>query len=284
MGFSAHITAAVKPPLRYSARLLTTYQMTKAIGTIAIIGLGKAGKSLYFSCLANKVTTQGFHHQAIPKDLSVFDALFLAVPDSSIEQTAQQLSTHKLPNLVAHLCGARDLNALQALESRTQRAQFHPLAVLSGLEPIAPQSFVGICAENEASCLLLQTFAQQIGLKPFLIKQGSQSLYHAAAVILSNHAFVLAHDALQLFQQAGIQEDIARQALASLLHSTAHALANNPLLDAITGPLKRGDLMIVQKHIDTLKNYPDNTSIVERYMTMSKALSSILNLGHHHSP
>lgn len=257
--------------------------MTKAIGTIAIIGLGKAGKSLHVSCLANTITSQGFHHQAIPKDLSHFDALFIAVPDSAIEQTAQQLSLHRLPNIVAHLCGARDLNALHALEGLTQRAQFHPLAVLSGLEPIAPQSFVGICAENETSCLLLQTFAQQIGLKPFVIKQGSQSLYHAAAVILSNHAFVLAHDALQLFQQAGIEENIARQALASLLHSTAHALANNPLLEAITGPLKRGDLLTVQRHIDTLKNNSTDISIADRYSAMSKTLATILNSGHQSS-
>lgn len=82
---------------------------------------------------------------------------------------------------------------------------------------------------------------------------GAKVLYHAAAAIVSNHTVALFDAATQLLDAAGTLPGEARAPLASLLAGTTANLAAKGPLDALTGPVVRGDVETVVRHVQALR-------------------------------
>ncbi len=100
------------------------------------------------------------------------------------------------------------------------------------------------------------------------IAPGKKALYHAAAAALSNHAVALFDSAVALFEAAGVPRDQAQTPLAALLVGTAANLASVGSPAALTGPIARGDVEVVRRHLDALRDAaPD---LVESYVAMAR--------------
>jgi predicted short-subunit dehydrogenase-like oxidoreductase (DUF2520 family) len=85
-------------------------------------------------------------------------------------------------------------------------------------------------------------------MRPFRVAPGHRAAYHAAATIASNHLVALVGQAARVAGAAGIPSD----ALWPLLRST---LANVEALGpeaALTGPVARGDVDTVVRHLEAL--------------------------------
>ncbi len=250
--------------------------MNTPIKTCAVLGLGKAGKSLLASLSAQSIPA--FAIARGWTEIPTVDVLFLAIPDDAITEVAEQISRlSRIPPIVVHISGVQSLSILAPLKNHTAIGQFHPLAVFDGVSPILPNTFVGICSSNEQAAQQLTKLAQKLELSPSDLEDGKQSLYHAAAVILSNHAFVLADDAQRLMIQAGISADASRKALAQLMHSFANALDQKPIPEAMTGPVKRGDVKTIERHTEVLSQDKNNADILKRYQFLMNALVLVKN-------
>ena len=79
-----------------------------------------------------------------------------------------------------------------------------------------------------------------------------KSLYHAGAVVVSNYLVVLASLAVELITAAGIQEEEALATLLPLMRGTLYNLEQVGLPQALTGPIARGEVHVVQGHLDNL--------------------------------
>ncbi|MCE9636537.1 MAG: DUF2520 domain-containing protein [Planctomycetes bacterium] len=96
---------------------------------------------------------------------------------------------------------------------------------------------------------------------------GGKSLYHAGAAVLSNHTVALFADATRLFEAAGVSPAESRPALAALLAGTAANLAQVGVPDALTGPVARGDVATVRRHVLALEGAaPD---LLDAYRAMA---------------
>jgi predicted short-subunit dehydrogenase-like oxidoreductase (DUF2520 family) len=81
--------------------------------------------------------------------------------------------------------------------------------------------------------------------------------YHAAAVMASNYVIALVDAAVMLMRAAGIGDETARRALAPLVEaSSANALRQGPV-EALTGPVQRGDVETLRLHMRALRAAPD---------------------------
>ena len=181
------------------------------------------------------------------------DLVFLAVPDGKIAEVCDRLGLGSRHSVV-HVSGALDGAVLEAARARgAQVGVFHPLQAF----PLgAPRSrFRGIhigvdgAAEMEAR---LSKLARRLGATPFSLRGVDRAAYHAAAVFASNYVVALHAAAALAWQRAGLPEAAARAALLPLTRGAVDAIAEHELPDALTGPLQRGDVASLERHLAAL--------------------------------
>jgi predicted short-subunit dehydrogenase-like oxidoreductase (DUF2520 family) len=89
-------------------------------------------------------------------------------------------------------------------------------------------------------------------MHPDRIAAAAKPLYHAAAVIAGNYPAVLAALAERLARAAGIPPDTAGRMYLPLLAGAAENLLTVGPGKALTGPVRRGDLETLRRHLAAL--------------------------------
>ena len=85
------------------------------------------------------------------------------------------------------------------------------------------------------------------------LKAGDKVLYHAAAVLACNYAVTLVKLATDLWQLFGVSPQDSTRALLPLLKGTVNNIESIGLPRCLTGPIARGDLGTITKHLAALK-------------------------------
>lgn len=88
-----------------------------------------------------------------------------------------------------------------------------------------------------------------LGAQPFRLEGVDRTLFHAAAVLVSNQVVALASAAGRLWTLAGLPDHLGREALSPLLLAAAANVARLELGNALTGPLAEGDVATVEAHL-----------------------------------
>lgn len=182
------------------------------------------------------------------------ELVFLTVSDDQIAPLA-----HALPwragQRVVHCSGATELDALAGAAAHgAQVGGFHPLQIFSDPEravDLLPGSAVAIEAEGPLEAEL-HGLAARLGMKPLRLPPGQRALYHGAASFAASFLLSLLHEATTLWQALGIAEADALQALLPLSRGTLDAAAAKGVAGAIAGPISRGDVGVVQRHLVAL--------------------------------
>lgn len=186
------------------------------------------------------------------------DLVFLTVPDAAIGPTCRSIAWEPR-HLVVHCSGALGLDALADVTDAGGIAGcLHPLQSFPSRTP-EPERLRGIfCGVEGADPLgpLLEQIVTGFGAQPFRLEGVDRTLYHAAAVFVSNHVVALASAAGRLWTLAGLPEPLARQALSPLLLAASANVAALELRDALTGPVARGDVATVEAHLRALAADP----------------------------
>jgi predicted short-subunit dehydrogenase-like oxidoreductase (DUF2520 family) len=130
----------------------------------------------------------------------------------------------------------------------------HPLQTFASIQQAIenlPGSTFGLEAEGE----LLDTLkgmAQDLDGTWVKLVAGDKVLYHAAAVVACNYLVTLMKMATDLWQTFGVSTPEATRALLPLLRGTLNNLENVGLPNCLTGPIARGDLGTIKKHLEAL--------------------------------
>lgn len=221
----------------------------------------------------------GVAASADPRDVAAAcDVAFLTVPDSAIGPLAEGVSWRQ-GQVVVHCSGALGLGELAAARSGGGLpACFHPLQTFPSRVP-EPARFEGVfCGVEgaEPAGQWLEQVARDLGARPFRLEGVDRAVYHAAAVVASNHVIALASAAARLWAMAGLPVESGREALAPLLLAAANNVARMDLASALTGPVARGDVATIARHLEALEREP---GLRELYRRLSDELLR-LPLGH----
>jgi predicted short-subunit dehydrogenase-like oxidoreductase (DUF2520 family) len=184
--------------------------------------------------------------------------VLLTVPDGVVKSVAAQLAVGgvAIPRSVAfvHMSGALGLGTLESLRDRHPVGSFHPLQ--SFPEPRPPDAFRGIVVAVDATTESLRrrlgALARDLGARPKRVVDSQRALYHAAAVFASNYLVALLGEAVSLLEQAGWSESEATAALVRLSEGVLLSVSRRGPTAALTGPIRRGDVETVQRHLVAL--------------------------------
>jgi predicted short-subunit dehydrogenase-like oxidoreductase (DUF2520 family) len=239
------------------------------IGTIALVGPGRAGTTIALALLEVgwNVTSVAGRAPDAPSTVSAAACLgasqalltdvargaavvVIATPDRAIEGAARAIAPSIEPDaLVFHLAGSMGVGVFAPLvEARpdVRVGALHPLQLFPsasmGIERLRG-SWAAVAGDPQVIEL-----ARALGMHPFELAEADRAQYHAAAVVASNHLVALLGQVERLTAACGVPFD----AFAPLVRSSvADAFALGPAL-ALTGPVSRGDLATVEKHLATL--------------------------------
>jgi predicted short-subunit dehydrogenase-like oxidoreductase (DUF2520 family) len=204
--------------------------------------------------LAGMVEGCQVHHsgQAVA---DVAEMVFITTPDDAIAEVAAQVQWHTGQSVI-HCSGAESVDILvPATQAGAQAGAFHPLQTLASIAH-AIENIPGSCFALEAQEPLLSTLKDMVNaLQGWSIelKPGDKILYHTAAVVACNYFVTLVKLATDLWQTFGVPTSEATKALLPLLRGTVSNLDNVGLPNCLTGPIARGDLGTIRKHLDALE-------------------------------
>jgi len=218
----------------------------------AVIAVASRSKSS-----ADRLASRVPECKSFEKKQAVADAaelVFITTPDDAIAQVAAELHWHRGQSVV-HCSGAHSLDILEpARKAGAQAGAFHPLQTFANVAHAIknlPGSTFGLEAEGD----LLDTLkgmAQDLDGTWVKLGAGDKVLYHAAAVVACNYLVTLMKMATDLWQTFGVSTPEATRALLPLLRGTLNNLENVGLPNCLTGPIARGDLGTIKKHLEAL--------------------------------
>ncbi len=86
-----------------------------------------------------------------------------------------------------------------------------------------------------------------------VLKAGDKVLYHAAAVMACNYLVTLVKLATDLWQTFDVPTQQATKALMPLLRGTLNNIDNVGIPRCLTGPIARGDIGTIKKHLGAME-------------------------------
>ncbi|MGE3074947.1 MAG: Rossmann-like and DUF2520 domain-containing protein [Dehalococcoidia bacterium] len=206
------------------------------------------------------------------------DVVFLTVPDSRIADVCAAIPW-ATGHIAVHCSGALELDVLATASVRgAATGCLHPLQTFPSRTP-EPERFNGVyCGIEgpEPAGSLLSRIASDLGALTFRLDGVDRAKYHAAAVMASNLVVALASAAGRLWTQAGLDPTAGRPALAPLTLAAAQNVSVMELARALTGPVARGDLTTIERHLTALEA---DASLSDIYRVLSRELLG-LPLGH----
>ena len=195
----------------------------------------------------------------------VAELVFITTPDDVIAQVCSEVHWHKKQS-VLHCSGAHSVDILgPAKRLGAAVGSFHPLQTFADVDQ-AIANLPGSTFALEAEEPLLSTLKELTHLLDgnwVELKPGDKVLYHAAAVFACNYLVTLVKLALDLWKDFGVSSKEATRALLPLLRGTINNIENIGLPDCLTGPVARGDLGTIERHLTALD--AKNPSLLTAY-------------------
>jgi len=193
------------------------------------------------------------------------DLVFLTTPDDVIGRVCGEVHWRK-GHSVVHCSGAHSVGILEpAKRLGAGVGSFHPLQTFADVGQAVenlPGSTYALEGEEPLLAVLKQ-LAHLLDGNWVELKPGDKVLYHAAAVFACNYLVTLVKLALDLWNDFGVGQREAAAALLPLVKGTVNNVAKIGLPDCLTGPVARGDLGTIEKHLEALE--ARNPSLLRAY-------------------
>ena len=244
---------------------------------VALVGAGALGTALAqrlidrgvaVSAVVSRTGTsaarvaQGLPGARFGTDLAlVADApvVVLCVPDAALPGVARKLAETAGPwanRLVLHTSGVLPAAVLAPLaEAGAAVASFHPAQAFAPGTPASAFEGVPVVLEGPPRAVAAgRLLARTLGLHPVELPAGGKATYHLALALVSNYTVTLAALSTEVLGTLGIALPDALALVRPLLDGTVQNLHRSLPERALTGPIARGDVDTVARHLDVLQD------------------------------
>lgn len=209
----------------------------------------------------------GVERVSLDDDLTS-EVVLVAVPDDALSSHCPRVAERApATTWLLHPSGSHD----SSLFGQHERAfSLHPLRALP-----RPGAATGLADAllvfegNDSSLMLAKTIADGVGARFARVSREGKPIYHAAAVIAANLVAAQLDVAGELMVRAGLSPQDLKNEIASLARSAIENWAGNDGVERFTGPVARGDVALVRRHLDHLS---DDDLARQIYLAASRVL------------
>ena len=247
--------------------------------SITIFGMGKVGSALKKALHKSGYPIHStFNRNTFPKDIEeIGEVIFLTVHDRDIKDLADKITaafqSFKGKHII-HCSGTLDSSVLHsAVSIGAKTASFHPLKAVADND----DSFANVWFDmdgHQETLEVLREMATNLNAHCFEIKPEAKPLLHAAAVVSANYVVTLLKLATEIAKVGGINPEIALKALLPLTESSVSNIQEKGLEDSLTGPIARGDVDTIERHLMKLEQ---NQDLLNLYKTLGRNTLQLAN-------
>lgn len=237
------------------------YRITEVVGRDAAVTRRKIKK-----LLTQKVRVTSYDSARLDADL-----VWFCVPDAAIAGAARSLAgrTDWKGKYAFHSSGALTSDELKPLRKQGARvASLHPF--MSFVHKAAP-SLRGVpfgLEGDPAALAQAKRIIKDLDGIAFTIPKARKTAYHAWGSFTSPLLIALLVTAEEVAEAAGIPRALARKRMLPILNQTLKNYGNLGAAAAFSGPIIRGDVETVRRHIGALDQLPEARKV---YVALAKA-------------
>lgn len=266
---------------------------------IGLIGAGKVGFSLGRYFCEHQVPVTGYYSRstASAQEAANFtgtawfsrlqdlvqcsDILFVTTSDSGIPQVWAQLKNLPIENkIICHCSGSLSSGIFSEIQKRNAFGySVHPLLAIHSRETgyqLLQNAVITIEGDAERLEAVVSLF-RQLGNQVQTLSQEQKTLYHCAAVTVSNHVLALLDCGITMLEQCGFDRQQALAALTPLIRGNVETALRLDVPAALTGPVERCDTETVSNHLRCLEGQPSQQAI---YRLLANRLVDIASVNH----
>jgi predicted short-subunit dehydrogenase-like oxidoreductase (DUF2520 family) len=200
------------------------------------------------------------------------EAWMLTPPDDQIVACCTALAASGLltaGNIVFHCSGALPSRELvPAAACGASVASVHPLKSFADPD-VAARTFRGTycAAEGDAGALaVLRPAFERIGGSVSEIDPAFKTIYHAASVIVCNYLTALLETGVRCYEKSGFARGTALSMMEPLVRETLDNAFSLGTVQALTGPIARGDHAVVARQVDALEAWEPRIAAIYRQL------------------
>ena len=197
-----------------------------------------------------------------PEDLPSADLYLLGVSDSAIEETCRSIAPRfQAGSFVVHFAGSFGSSLLHnAMEAGASGCAVHPVQACPTVDTAIarlPGSVWGItCSDPGAQERMVQLVDRDLQGIPIVVSEKVRPVWHAAAAVTANGIAALLAIGEGLLAEIGVDEP--SRVLGPLASGTVqNAREEGGGATTLTGPVVRGDLETLRRHLRALGDLPD---------------------------
>lgn len=211
------------------------------------------------------------------------EVVWICVPDDLIETVAGEISarTDWSGKMVLHSSGALGSDVLLPLKKAGALiASAHPLmSFVRGAKP--DFSGVPFALEGDSKATtLLGAIVRSLGAKPFRIERQLKAAYHAFGFFSSPLLVALIASAQRVAGLAGLNEKQALELMEPIIRRTIDNCFRQGPCEAFSGPLRRGDVETVRKHLRVLSQRPELLAVYRALSEIALRELPVANASH----
>ena len=207
---------------------------------------------------------------SIEELIDVSQTILIAVPDDVLPDLVRGIAKtigFKKHQFIIHTSGRFGTEVLAAAELQGALPMaIHPAMTFTG-EPADVDRLNGCpfaITTSEELMPIAAALVLNMGGREYLVAEEDRAIYHAALSHAANHANTIINQAKSTLAQIGITDP---GLFLSPLVQTAVENSLNKGIEALTGPISRGDFETVRAHVMAI----NNTEISESYKVLAKA-------------
>ncbi len=253
------------------------------LGTALALALPHAGyevkflasrhKRAHVRALARKIRAQVVD---LGKQSLTTDIVWITVPDDAITDVAQLLARSQdwKGKTVFHSSGALTSDELSPLLAKGARvASVHPM--MTFVRGTVPQmTGISFAVEGDTAAVrVAKSIVADLGGRSFVIKKQNKVLYHVFGSFASPMVIALMASLEEVARAAGIRQSEIKSVMEPLLSQTLRNYLQQDAHSAFSGPLVRGDVATVRKHLAELLNLPEARAV---YVALARASLNFL--------
>lgn len=208
---------------------------------------------LYTDYKSRQINIQNIHRLCADSDI-----IFITTPDDTIAEVAEILlksGADLSGKIVAHMSGSLTSGGLGVLLEKCDAIySLHPMNSITG-DPLDFSKVHHTLEGGGKNEKLMLELTDKAKITYTRIAAENKLLYHAASCICANYTVTLINIASKICQDIGFDSESAKALLMPMMRQVIENIISKGAPKALTGPISRGDINTLKKHLSALNKY-----------------------------